>query len=226
MMNVIDHYDLLIDEDNDPFRDPPMLQEYMSQWDGERFIEALELTKNKKVLEIGIGTGRIAVKVAPFCMTLTGIDISPKTIERAKENLKEYKNISFICDDFRDYQFTRTFDVIYSSLTMMHFKNKATVITKVYKLLNDDGSLIINEGDKTALSCYLARFTQEEIDELIEELLNENNSDFICTCLPLNERLINKFENTGLERKYWFERNMIWGECSFKDKVIEKLVSF
>ena len=72
-------------------------------------------------------------------MTLTGIDISPKTIERAKENLKEYKNISFICDDFSDYQFSETFDVIYSSLTMMHFKNKATVITKVDKLLNDDG---------------------------------------------------------------------------------------
>lgn len=138
-MDVINHYDSLIDEDNDPFRDPPMLQEYMSRWDGQRFIEALELTKNKKVLEIGIGTGRIAVKVAPFCMTLTGIDISPKTIERAKENLKEYKNISFICDDFSDYQFSETFDVIYSSLTMMHFKNKATVITKVDKLLNDDG---------------------------------------------------------------------------------------
>ena len=138
-MDVINHYDSLIDEDNDPFRDPPMLQEYMSRWDGQRFIEALELTKNKKVLEIGIGTGRIAVKVAPFCMTLTGIDISPKTIERAKENLKEYKNISFICDDFSDYQFSETFDVIYSSLTMMHFKNKATVITKVDKLLNDHG---------------------------------------------------------------------------------------
>ena len=138
-MDVINHYDSLIDEDNDPFRDPPMLQEYMSRWDGQRFIEALELTKNKKVLEIGIGTGRIAVKVAPFCMTLTGIDISPKTIERAKENLKEYKNISFICDDFSDYQFSETFDVIYSSLTMMHFKNKANVITKVDKLLNDDG---------------------------------------------------------------------------------------
>ena len=138
-MNVIDHYDLLIGEDNDPFRDPPRLQEYMSRWDGERFIEELELTKNKKVLEIGIGTGRIAVKVAPFCMALTGIDISPKTIERAKENLKVYKNISFICDDFSDYQFSETFDVIYSSLTMMHFKNKANVITKVDKLLNDDG---------------------------------------------------------------------------------------
>ena len=99
-MEVINHYDLLIEEDNDPFRDPPVLQEYMSQWDGEQFIEAMELTNSKRVLEIGIGTGRLAVKVAPFCMTLTGIDISPKTIERAKENLKEHTNIVFVCDDF------------------------------------------------------------------------------------------------------------------------------
>ena len=138
-MNVITHYDLLIDEDNDPFRDPPVLQEYMCQWDGERFIGALELTQNKKVLEIGIGTGRIAVKVAPYCMNLTGIDISPKTIKRAKENLKEHKNISFVCDDFNVYEFCETFDVIYSSLTMMHFKQKAQVIRKIETLLNDNG---------------------------------------------------------------------------------------
>ena len=123
-MNVIAHYDLLIDENNDPFRDPPPLQEYMNGWDGELFLESLELSQNKNVLEIGIGTGRIAVKVAPCCTRLTGIDISPKTIERAKENLKEYSNICFICGDFNEYDFVETFDVIYSSLTMMHFKDK------------------------------------------------------------------------------------------------------
>ena len=70
-MDVINHYDLLIDEGNDPFRDPPVLQEYMSRWDGERFIEALELTGNKRVLEVGIGTGRLAGKVAPLCAAPT-----------------------------------------------------------------------------------------------------------------------------------------------------------
>ena len=138
-MNVIDHYDLLIEEQNDPFRDLAVLQEYMSKWDGVPFLEALELSKDKSVLEIGIGTGRIAVKVAPFCLKLTGIDISPKTIERAKDNLKEYGNSSFVCSDFNSYDFEETFDVIYSSLTMMHFENKAAVITKIVKLLKDNG---------------------------------------------------------------------------------------
>ena len=138
-MDVITHYDLLVDENNDPLRDPPVLQEYMSRWDGELFLESLELSNNKNVLEIGIGTGRIAVKVAPYCMRLTGIDISPKTIERAKENLKEYSNICFVCGDFNEYDFVETFDVIYSSLTMMHFKDKNQVISKVATLLNDGG---------------------------------------------------------------------------------------
>ena len=138
-MDVISHYDLLIDEQNDPFRDSPALKEYMCKWDGEQFLEALELSKDKSVLEIGIGTGRIAVKVAPLCLKLTGIDISPKTIVRAKDNLKEYSNISFICADFNSYNFNEKFDIIYSSLTMMHFKNKAFVIDKIDNLLNNNG---------------------------------------------------------------------------------------
>ena len=138
-MNVIDHYDLLIEENNDPFNDPPALQEYMNQWDGALFLKSLNLTASKSVLEIGVGTGRIAVKVAPHCKRLVGVDISPKTIERAKENLKDYSNISFVCADFNTHPFNETFDIIYSSLTMMHFENKQQVISKVDSLLNKGG---------------------------------------------------------------------------------------
>jgi len=138
-MNVITHYDMLIDENNDSFRDPPEIQEYMNKWDGQLFLNELKLNKKKGVLEIGIGTGRIASKVAPHCLKLTGIDISPKTVERAKENLKDFSNISFVCDDFNRYVFEETFDVIYSSLTMMHFEDKKQVISKVDRLLNKEG---------------------------------------------------------------------------------------
>ena len=170
-MDVKTHYDMLIDENNDPFRDLPELQEYMNTWDGNPFLEALELSKNKSVLEIGVGTGRIAVKVAPCCLKMTGIDISPKTIERAKDNLKEYGNISFVCSDFNSHEFEETFDVIYSSLTMMHFKDKATVITKVDKLLNDNGifclSIDKNQSEYIDMGTRKIKVYPDNLDNII-----------------------------------------------------------
>ena len=143
-MDVITHYDLLIDEDNDPFYDSTELKEYMNKWDGQVFIDTLQLGVDKEVLEIGLGTGRIAVKVAPYCKRLAGIDISPKTIQRARENLKEYSNISFINADFNNYEFKEKFDIIYSSLTMMHFENKKQVISKIDNLLNEKGLFCVS----------------------------------------------------------------------------------
>ena len=170
-MDVKTHYDMLIDENNDPFRDLPELQEYMNTWDGNQFLEALELSKNKSVLEIGVGTGRIAVKVAPCCFKLTGIDISPKTIDRAKDNLKEYGNIFFVCSDFNSHEFEETFDVIYSSLAMMHFKDKATVITKVDKLLNDNGifclSIDKNQSEYIDMGTRKIKVYPDNLDNII-----------------------------------------------------------
>ena len=80
-----------IDEDNDPVHDPEPLQEYMNKWDGPAFIEQMQLDNNKSVLEIGVGTGRLAVRVAPLCRTFHGVDISSKTIERAAENLADFE---------------------------------------------------------------------------------------------------------------------------------------
>ena len=143
-MDIRSHYDLLIEENNDPFRDPPALRKYMESWDGQVFLDLMELDESKTVLEIGVGTGRLAIKTAGCCRWLTGIDISPKTIERARENLQHCLNISLICDDFITHQFTETFDVVYSSLTMMHFQDKRTVIGKICVLLNSKGLLCLS----------------------------------------------------------------------------------
>ena len=74
---IVRHYDLLIDENNDPVHDPKSLQNYMDKWDGQTFIDKMELDKDKSVLEIGVGTGRLAVRIAPECREFFGIDSSP-----------------------------------------------------------------------------------------------------------------------------------------------------
>lgn len=140
----------------------------------------------KKVLEIGVGTGRIAAKAAPLCLKLTGIDISPKTISRAKENLSGLENVELICADFSDYDFGETFDVIYSSLTMMHFQNKRQVILKIGGLLNANGIFCLsvdkNTDEHIDMGGYKLRVYPDKIDDIVE------NIEFA------NMRIIEKYE--------------------------------
>lgn len=151
--DVINHYDSLIDENNDPVFDPQPLKEYMDKWDGKAFLDALTLDDTKSILEIGVGTGRLALKIAPQCKEFYGIDISSKTIKRAKENLQEFDNVTLLLGDIEKYSFDRTFDVVYSSLTFMHIKNKKGVIDKISHLLTQGGRFVlsVNKSQNTVL---------------------------------------------------------------------------
>ncbi|PKM63337.1 MAG: hypothetical protein CVU97_00765 [Firmicutes bacterium HGW-Firmicutes-21] len=141
---VRNHYDSLIDENNDPVYDPQPARDYMDKWDGWEFIDELQLTSEKDVLEIGIGTGRLAIKVGNKCKHLTGIDLSPKTIDRATQNLAVFTNTTLICDDFMKHSFDKHFDVIYSSLTFMHIEDKTAAIKKVASLLKPNGRFVLS----------------------------------------------------------------------------------
>ncbi|MBQ6839896.1 MAG: class I SAM-dependent methyltransferase [Oscillospiraceae bacterium] len=170
-MDVRTHYDLLIDEENDPFRDPPQLRAYMDNWDGPAFLAALALEQCQEVLEIGIGTGRLAARVAPDCARLTGIDISPKTVARAADNLAAHANVDLICGDFLTHFFEKQFDAVYSSLTMMHFEDKAAFLSKAASLLRPGGKLVLsldkNQSDTLDMGTRRLRIYPDTPEEII-----------------------------------------------------------
>lgn len=144
MNDVRLHYDLLIDENNDPFRDPPALRAYMNRWDGDAFLELLALRPDESVLEIGVGTGCLAARTANRCAALWGVDISPKTIARARENLAELNNVHLLCGDFLTFDFRQTFDVLYSSLTFFHFPDKTAALRRAFDLLRPNGRFVLS----------------------------------------------------------------------------------
>lgn len=144
IVSSLEHYDLLIEEGNDPVQDPPSLQEYMSSWDGPLFYDSLS-PKDKIVLEIGIGTGRVAKKVlGAGCKHLVGIDISQKTLERASMNLKEYSDIELIKSDIVKFQRPNTFDLAYSVLTFLHIEDKKQAFDNIYNSLKNEGTFVLS----------------------------------------------------------------------------------
>lgn len=171
-----EHYDLLVQEGNDPVHDPPRLAAYMSGWDGEPFLDALGLSQQSRVLEIGVGTGRLARQVLQRgCGPFTGIDLSPAAIERAGENLRGWDNVSLILGDFLTWAPGGRFDVAYCSLTLFHIRDKGLFVQKVESLL-PKGRFVLSipkeKADSIPCGTRQVELYPDDVDHL-EALLQE-----------------------------------------------------
>lgn len=139
------HYDALIDEGNDPVMDPPVLKEYMDGWDGALLFELLDLQREHRALEIGVGTGRLALKALQCgCRELVGMDVSEKTLKTAAMHLSEYPGARLMQGEFPFDAPCGPFDRIYSSLTFMHLPDKQAAAEKVAELLAPGGRAVIS----------------------------------------------------------------------------------
>lgn len=141
---VQEHYDRLVKAGDDPVWDSEELKRYMEKWDGQEFLADIQPDPAKDVLEIGVGTGRLAVQVAPLCKSFTGIDLSLETIHRAENNLSGMGQVQLLWGDFLTYEFSQTFHVIYSSLTFLHIKEKQAALHKISLLLKEHGRLVLS----------------------------------------------------------------------------------
>jgi ubiquinone/menaquinone biosynthesis C-methylase UbiE len=145
---ILNYYDFLADA-NDPVEDTEPLISYMNKWDGQEFFDELDVSLEKTILEIGVGTGRLAIRIIDKCKLFYGIDISVKSINKALENMHKKSNAKLICEDFLKYKFDRKFDIIYSSLTFMHIKYKNRAFKKVARLLNNSGRFVLSIDKNT-----------------------------------------------------------------------------
>jgi ubiquinone/menaquinone biosynthesis C-methylase UbiE len=95
--------------------------------------------KDKKVLEVGCGTGIILNEVNKFTSVANGIDLSPGMLERAKEKglnvqVANAKSIPF--DD-------NTFDVVYSFKVLAHIPEIRETVKETTRVVKDGGTLIL-----------------------------------------------------------------------------------
>jgi len=143
-LNTKEHYDRLAISGNDPVRDPPALRDYMNGWDGSPFLDAMGDISEKTMLEIGCGSGRMALRVLERgCKFYTGIDISDHTLTLAQKNLSDYHNLALHICNFPDEIPEQSYDIVFSTLTFMHIRDKVRACQAAAGLLNPGGIFVL-----------------------------------------------------------------------------------
>jgi SAM-dependent methyltransferase len=115
--------------------------------DNEYFQKEIKQTKGK-VLEIGVGTGRLFINALNRGADIYGLDISPSMIDvlRKKLNRNQYKRISL--QNIIDFTYDFKFDLIIAPFrVIMHLLEKneqIKAINNVYKHLKKNGRFIFD----------------------------------------------------------------------------------
>lgn len=96
-----------------------------------------------KVLDVGCGNGIISLHLGKLGFNVTGIDVSEKAIQTAKEH-NVFPNVNFRVQSAEEVVASgELFDVIVCSEVLEHLDNPAALIKVLHQILKDDGILIV-----------------------------------------------------------------------------------
>lgn len=101
----------------------------------------------KSVLDIGCGTGVLTKDlINAGAKSITGIDISNKMIEIAKNKFLNNSNVQFFCKDITEWTTTEKFDIAIIYNAYPHLEKNSYLVNKIYSLLKNKGRCIIAHG--------------------------------------------------------------------------------
>lgn len=105
----------------------------------------LTISEHMKVLEVGCGLGGNLLPFARMGCQVSGVDIDPEAIARARELFTE-KGIKarFTYADIHAYADTTKYDLILLHDSIEHIPNKKELMLRLQTLLTDDGILYIS----------------------------------------------------------------------------------
>ncbi len=153
------------------------------------FYKGLAVKYGRKALELGVGTGRVAIELAKADVTVWGIDNSKYMLDVAREKLQEEQStvrerVTLKLGDMRSLEVKEKFPFIYiPSSTFEHCtteEDKERCLTNVYRALKEKGVLafdISQPQEKLESSWWIDQRRLSEEEEVVRTIFSRRNPE-------------------------------------------------
>lgn len=159
-----------------------------------RQINRLVDVRNKSVLEIGCGTGRITFPLAEKAREIVAIDINESVIEEALRR-NRFENVKFFAGNIETTKLGWKFDVILSTwMGYMYLENVPKAIENIANHLKDDGVFLLLSG-----------YPEDEFTKIVRMLIGRKAKSI--SFYNELEKLLSEF--------FTFEKHILKGELVF-----------
>lgn len=127
-------------------------------------IDALNLTGDEHILDIGCGDGKITYKLAKNVPRgkVVGLDPSESMLSFARESYKNQSNLSFELKKAQEIKFKDKFDLIFSSFALQWVPEIELFVAKTRKILKEAGRLAF------IIPLDISPALEQSIDEVIK----------------------------------------------------------
>ena len=132
-------------------------ENYLNSFEQGEIIPLLGALADKKILDVGAGTGRLSLPLANRGAHVTALDVSPKMLEVirrksrksgmldfAKEKSAKNSKIFTVVGDAEDLPFEKEmFDIVTAAFLIVHLKDPTRFFDEAYRVLKDGGILAV-----------------------------------------------------------------------------------
>ena len=179
-------------------------EKYWDSFEKNYLKSHIRSVKGKKVLDAGAGTGRLSIRLHGAGADVTALDISPEMLSKLHAKNPHIKTLE---GDLEDMPLAdEEFDMVFSSLTLVHLKKIEPFMDECYRVLKDGGKFILvnvhyrkpmilsDEKGKYTIQCYnhFPRHVREAAEELAfgvedEIIVTEGDNIWISQILVLKK---------------------------------------
>ncbi len=152
------------------------------EWNVVSSVFSDVLNKDMSVLEIGAGTGRFTLEMAPLVKKVLAIDIAGNMLDQMKRKLEEknINNVQITHDHFLDIDFSETFDLVVSFSAIEYIQDTQVLFKKIADLCSPGGKVLITTAHNTFFrlfarlgnyfrqKVYMNAFSKKEIKSFFE----------------------------------------------------------